>query len=221
MSCQDSGAGALCPCRAWCVTVRNDEEKTVKRWIMGIAILVILSQANRTNGAIIYDANNWPTYIPNLEVEGTLYNVSITFGEISFNDIFGSVSDPSPTPTFWGDSGGAIAASQAIAAALNADPSPGDPALNSGQAPYVLTPYTDSGSSAWCGYAAWKTSTEQWEYSGTTGIPGISKWPQHGFAQYEAVPEPTSLTLLAGLSLSCIVGWRISRSGRRRRASCS
>jgi hypothetical protein len=69
--------------------------------------------------AVIFNEQNQPTSITNLNVAGTSYNVTIQYGG-TFNDQFGSLATPAPVPTFWENEAGARNAVQSLAETLNA-----------------------------------------------------------------------------------------------------
>ncbi len=164
-----------------------------------VALLVVLHYEMIASADIIYNAYGRPTQISGLDVDGTLYDVSIDYN-VSFMDIYGDPTSPSPVPAFWGESTGAQAAATAMANALNAEPS--SPALIETR---IFTGYQ---------YNDNMFGTYIKSYEAFTGInPSLTAWDsrytqptpngalvQYGWAQYTeaSVPEPSSFVIFAG-----------------------
>lgn len=180
------------------------------------AMLLSLLCVSIGNADIVYDGYGRPTEVPNLAIGTELYDVSVTYN-VPFTDIFESATSPSPVPLFWNEFIGGQEAASAIADALNSDASA--PSLNSINPPVnIWTPYGYSSSNGQVTVStAWGDNPPSlaWDVYSRQYIPEDSLSVSGGWAQYTAVPEPSTLVLFSLLSaMGLLVGWR-----RRKRAT--
>jgi hypothetical protein len=166
---------------------------------ISIAALAIFS-ASFASATVITNVSGDAIALTNLNVSGTLYNV--TFGVGSFDSIFGAGNPPSLIPTFTGDSPGAINAANAIATELNSAGITLVADASTATADSVIIPvsFTAAGFS---GNGTW--FDPPWSTLGlgaartTTAFGILDDFPTVSFALFtsSSIPEPGSLALFA------------------------
>jgi hypothetical protein len=193
------------------------------RRIVYSAALVVGSATHLLAASITYDALNRPTLIRAVDLTGEgIFDVVVRYE--SFESVFGSGNPPSPlTPLFWGDSSGAHAAANAISQALN-DDGPVVPLLPSSDLIFAIrVPYEyDSrpgNTSGWVHspivYIFSSLQNPMYSANGDDLTKPTASFENLGWASFEVVPEPSTLSLATFGLIALIATWNWRRIGNR------
>lgn len=160
-----------------------------------------------------FDTNERVVGILGLDVSGDIYNVDFIAG--SFNQIFGGLPQPNPTPTFWGNETGASAARELINNQLVGFPAPfligartifiiptggiGDTV--GGQVSFHLFSFWDGDYGFWPAFD--ESSVAYAKFSEVSPPTGQT-------------PEPSTLTMLC-IGILCVLGYGLNRKRRIKR----
>jgi hypothetical protein len=157
--------------------------RTLSFWML-LATAFFLFAARAQGVSITYGNDNRPTLFEDIDLDGTLYDVTVTWGSI-YDAVYSAGG-----PLFLGDLTAATTARSALSQALVADAYGAATTVS-----YLNVPY------AWGDHRT-ITSRGIYLYSSPTYFLDVStyhdvSYPTVGFTVWSAVPEPSTALLLA------------------------